>query len=673
MSVKEFPQIYKGLSTNPANNTDYFEVAQNLVYSRDKRLRTRNGYVGYGQPVPDAAVTLDLCDATTGWGVSEDANTLATGTALRGTNSVSFAITPSAGAASLTKSTLSANLSTAKGYVGFFLFVPTGFKTNLTDVKFRIGSDSSNYYEWTVTIGTENQGVYYALPFSSATTTGTPVDTTIAYARLRATFTGSYAAQAGIRFDDLRAYSATYNSPVTSLFCHLRDDTQKNYILAASGTSLWSMEDNLYWTQIVSGLTEYETTAGWTDCRTRWSFAVYKNVVYMCNGVDAYRAWNGIAQTVYAAQPKVRFLRYMADRVFGAGEDANPTTLYYTATLPADASAINANSGVIGGDEEGRIQGLKDLGSSLLAAKDRKIYNVGLSGSFTATGLDPRNGVLSHRSIEGSGNALLYFNDSGIDQLANRTSTTGAAGLGEVSIGDEVATLLNVPGRFTDRQAVKGFYSTELKNYYLFFPTSGNVPDSCLVYSVLGGWTQYILPAVYDASLLKRTDGTKKILLAQGTSGQLLSLEEGFDDNDDPMVARLLSKKRDFGTSGIFKFIEWVDVIGYKSPGDPLDVNIYLDGTVISSGRVTDSMLDYTSGAFSIGSNPLGDVALGGGKTSSNLEMYPFVLRLPVYADGNAFQYELSSESSSLAWGLQKVRVSVESEQLDFIASSSLA
>jgi hypothetical protein len=44
--------------------------------------------------------------------------------------------------------------------------------------------------------------------------------------------------------------------------------------------------------QIKTGLTEYETATGYTAHRTRWDFAVYKNVIYMANGVDAYASYN---------------------------------------------------------------------------------------------------------------------------------------------------------------------------------------------------------------------------------------------------------------------------------------------------------------------------------------------------------------------------------------------
>lgn len=676
MPIKQFSDLSKGLSASDALDTDFFDEALNVSYGRDKSLKSRNGYEAFGDPVPDAAVTLDLMDATTGWSASDDANTVAAGAAMRGTASLSFAITPTAASkATLTKTTLSADISSAKGYVGFFAKVPAGFNAGLTNVKLRLGSDASNFYEWTLPALAEGKQTFVALKFSDATATGTPVDASSAYCRLQVSYGAGYAAQAGILIDDLRAYSANSSNPVTSIFTHLRDDTLTPYLVAASGTGLWSYEPSGYWSLVASGLEEYETL--WPDARTRWSFCVYKNVLYGCDGVNPYCSWNGVAFAQYGAQPKVRFLRYMADRVFGAGQDANPQTVYYTSSLPVDAATLNANSGVVGGDEQGRITGIKDIGDTVLCGKDRKVYSVAYS-TFGATPIDARNGILSHRSVQLVGNGMLYYNDSGIDQLNRRTGVTGAAALENSPIGDEIFPLLSgISGRFCDRQAVFGFYSPSLKNYYVGFPSNGNVPDTFLVFSgLLGGWTKYSFPSSYDMAEYRDADGESFLLLAPAVGGQLIRAEYGFTDAGDAFACNVTSKRRDFGTPGIMKSFDFVDFIGYKSVGDPLTVSAEIDGAIVAQGQVTDDMLDVTSSVLGISTNPLATAPIGGAGNQSaapELDTYPFVIRLPVYANGFTFRWSAESESGSIAWSLQKVRVSVESEQIDLIASSSLA
>jgi len=80
------------------------------------------------------------------------------------------------------------------------------------------------------------------------------------------------------------------NKPITSYFFFQRDDTWLRTALCTSGTNMYKYDETTWdWNSIKSGLTEFE--ADWTT-RTRWSFAVYKNVVYMCNGVDCYASYD---------------------------------------------------------------------------------------------------------------------------------------------------------------------------------------------------------------------------------------------------------------------------------------------------------------------------------------------------------------------------------------------
>jgi len=63
----------------------------------------------------------------------------------------------------------------------------------------------------------------------------------------------------------------------------------------------------------------------------------------MCNGIDAYADYDGTTYTEHPAQPKCRYLRYMADSIYGAGQDTNPSTIYATTAGAANADTLNAN------------------------------------------------------------------------------------------------------------------------------------------------------------------------------------------------------------------------------------------------------------------------------------------------------------------------------------------
>lgn len=55
----------------------------------------------------------------------------------------------------------------------------------------------------------------------------------------------------------------------------------------------------------------------------------------------------GTATGATINQPRCRYLSYLADRMFGAGDDGNPSTLYYTDAADTDANDLVANLVVV--------------------------------------------------------------------------------------------------------------------------------------------------------------------------------------------------------------------------------------------------------------------------------------------------------------------------------------
>ena len=90
-----------------------------------------------------------------------------------------------------------------------WVYVPTG--ANLTSVNLRFGSSSANYYSVTVTAN--QQGTAFAngwnlcqFVWSSASVTGTPIDTAIDYARVSLTMTGT---NTGVKVNGLESILGT--------------------------------------------------------------------------------------------------------------------------------------------------------------------------------------------------------------------------------------------------------------------------------------------------------------------------------------------------------------------------------------------------------------------------------------------------------------------------------
>lgn len=731
-----------------------FERVKNYFYNKNRQLQTRYGFKQYFENVPDSVVLINACDATTGFAVSDDAVTLALGAAIRGNNSVSFNITVATSGtnqATLTHTSLVANITNYKGYFGMHIKVPVGFNTDLTNVKVRFGSNSSNYYEWTLPSLTENQATFLKFPYSEATVVGSPVDATMTYFRLQVTYAGTYTNKTGVLIDSIYSYSSLNNKPVTSYFFFQRDDNLLRTAICMSGPNTYRWDETASaWEVIDTGLTEFETkfainlqitgnvtsgsktissitdtsqlTIGMTisgngipngatiatiptansitisvdatatgtgvtltvfgnpsvtDNRTRWSFAVYKNNIYMCNGADDYRMWNGTKITTYPGQPRIRYIYYMKDRLFGFGDDDNPSSLYYTNALPVDGSALNTNTLVVGGDELGIGNGLFELGSFILAFKSKKIYTINVTGS-SAEGLDTQNGGFSHRAIANVGNALLYYNDQGIDNLKQKAAAVGNQALESAPYTDDLRSLM---GKIAPRQynANCGIYIKSFNNYYFTFDTGDdNSPETTIVYSSLIGrtWTEYTYPAIYHYGFYIDASGRYHYLATSANVGIIYEIETGFNDDGGLIEYDLLTKSWDFGDETAWKDFHSVTISGLKSEGTVMHIEILVDREIVYTGDLTDDFIVSTTPVVTIGSDPIGTQPLAGGAPGDELvDLYRYKVRLggELFAAGYNIQVHMYNTEGPAVMTLNKIRVRYDANTEDvFLADNTI-
>lgn len=81
------------------------------------------------------------------------------------------------------------------------------------------------------------------------------------------------------------------SSPITSYFSYKRDDTGQQVAVCTAWSSMYALTS---WTRnaIANDLIEFETMPWRTTQRTRWDFVVYKNTLYMCDGVNPYCSYD---------------------------------------------------------------------------------------------------------------------------------------------------------------------------------------------------------------------------------------------------------------------------------------------------------------------------------------------------------------------------------------------
>jgi hypothetical protein len=688
MPRARFDDLTKGLSLRDPQLIDdnQFTELKNFYYNADLRLQSRRGIKTYFPVVPDTVVLIDALDATTGWSASDDAINLAQDTAIRGANSISFDVDVSNSGddfATLTKSTLSADISDTKDYLGMWIYVPSGFNTGLTAVKLRLGTDSSNYYEFTFPTLTAGADNFVKLSFSDATTTGTLDDSSIAYARLQITYAGTYLDQVGIKLDGLQAYSSTYTTPVTSYFFNRNEADQTNITICVAGANMFLLNETANaWERINSGLTEYETREDQTTHRTRWEFFAYNGSgtmeVGMCNGVDEYRKWDGTTITQYGAQPKCRYFLVFEDVIFSTGADANPLTVYYTGASPANVNTLDTNNVDVGNEADGRTNGLFPLTQSVMVGKDQKVYYFD-DVNGVCSPLDAQNGMFSQRAVSEVGNGILILTQSGVDLLRQKKASAGVSAVEGVGYSDDLQPYFD---KITNNQlnANCGLYSKELHNYYIQFDTGDdNVPDTTLVYSSLIGksWTEYTYPAAYSFGVYVDSSNIRHLLLCSGNAGIIYEIETGWDDDGVPIDYSFTTKKYNLKTPYEWKDFDYVTISGLKNEGSEAEFEVLVDGDSVYSATLDDTYLTTTDSVATIATNPVATEATGGGGGESNagIDVFPYQIRLgaEIFASGQTIQIKGTSSSSPFVFTLDRFEIKHEGVSDDLFPTANFA
>lgn len=451
---------------------------------------------------------------------------------------------------------------------------------------------------------------------------------------------------------------SVWSDPFTSLFFFQRDDTGARYLLWVAGDTMYKyVEGTDSWSSIKTGLTKFEADG---VTRTKWSFAVYKNIIYMCDGINNYAKWDGTTYTEYAGTPKFRYIQYMGDRIFGAGVDSVPNTLYYTSAAASDANNP-ANLVVVGGDEFGRINSIKELGTFICAGKTSKIYSINVTAT-SSTPIDSRSGIQSHRSIQNVEWSLLFFNEFGLDTLKQTSAISGTQALGTKILSENIRELFaNVqPANYKTNSSL---YAPLLNNYYFSFDANNQgVTDTTVLWSSsFGSFTRYNIPSNNDYCTYVDSTGNYRYLIAPSAGWQVIEIENGYDDRWIDIEWNCDYRTK-FGTDD-FKTVSWVQVRGRKSLGVPAYLDVTIDWTSAWVCTIDDSFIEPNASPYPVGESPIGTLSIGGGSGLwDSIDTYEFSVRLPVEQTGQELGIRIYWDTSPLVFSLEQMRVEVNRE-----------
>lgn len=389
------------------------------------------------------------------------------------------------------------------------------------------------------------------------------------------------------------------------------------------------------------------------------------------NGTAVAFTSNGTGTHTYykLTKPRCRYMQYLGDRLYGAWDDANPTTLYYSAAAPADGTTISANAVVIAWDENGIINWLNEYNKLVLVFKDKKIYGVDVANS-NVDAVDTQSWWYADRTIQFVGNELTYFNERGIDTLSKKYGIEGVWGIAGTPLSAKVQALTDriEPRQYNSWAAI---FARELNNYYFAFDTNDdNRPDKVLVYNAdVNARTEYVYPALYDFGEYVDGDGEQYYLFASATWGQMYRMEHGFNDNWADIEALLRSKSFDFGDPVQFKEFFFVDIVGRKQLWAwDITVRIYIDEWEFEfTGTISDDQLQMNSWSHALWVDAIwvDTIWASSYDSSDDLTLYRYEVRIPFYARGSTLSFEL--ESSGVQWIFEKARIWAGTETVDVL------
>jgi hypothetical protein len=646
------PNFEGGLNLKDDTNIDdnQLSVCTNMFYNNERKLQTRYGQLDFGNPVPEAVAVVHNCEATSGWSVAEDADTLTSETSSmkRGTAALKFDIVAAKSAnneALLTNSGIAA-LTIQKGYVGFWLYAPANFTTNLTNVKLRIGSGASDYYEFTWLPADLTDASWNFLTQTFPTATGTPDDAAITYARLQINYTAGYTDKTGVMIDDIVTYSSAASKAMMSLK-YFKEGVSPftRHLVTNVGTNVFEYdEDSEYWTLIKTGVTE----------GARYAMTAYKDIQYYTNGVDNYASWNGKTWAEHTGGDtyKGKYLLLANDVGYILGDPDVPSSLAYTAATPTNLQTFPNVLLLDDDSSDGIGTGLVNLGPIVIASKNKKIYKVNIA-TPSREQLDYSDGNLSGRSFCRVENEVFLLNEGGVYTLSQREATTGS--LRADPLSSDLQPLLDT---ITDKTTAAAYYDNSINNFYLFFDESGNgTHDTCVVFSTQNKkWTKYTNVNANEMVKYEDSDGVEHLLIANSGSGQCKEIETGLSDNNNPILCEVHTKSFDFEQPETLKTFEIIEVHGFITEDGEITVSATIDNEDTPEATILGSNYVTSAGSEALGAFLLGSSVLGGSGGES-VTMYPFKARIPLYSTGTRIKVKLSSQTEGTAWILSKISI----------------
>ena len=436
------------------------------------------------------------------------------------------------------------------------------------------------------------------------------------------------------------------------------DNTTDVVTKAAHGLTDW-MEIFRTGATLPTGITQYQVYYVITATANTFQISTAKNGT----AVNFTTNWSGTMTFYKLTEPRGRYIQYLGDRLFLAWDDANPITLYYTNAAPTNWDNIDQNAVVIGGDETGIINWLREYSQVVVVFKDHKSYGVNVTWASVEP-IDAETGGYSDRTIDIVESGMIYFWERGMEVLTKRDWVSGTSAIKSTGISEKVDKLISTvaPASYNSNAAL---YVKQSNNYYLTIDTNGDdIPDTTLVRSSLtGSRSEFTFPSIYDYAQYINSSGEVIQLFTSAVWGQVYQFDYGYDDDGTDITYELQTWPRDFGRPGTMKTFGSIVVTGYKQQGGQIDVDILVDGKVEWGSSITDTALAITS-SLSLGVSSIGVNPIGWTPGTDDLPMYRYTFKIPFFFRGTDVAIRLSATGTQFIFEKSSIEVDLEENEL---------
>ena len=309
-------------------------------------------------------------------------------------------------------------------------------------------------------------------------------------------------------------------------------------------------------------------------------------------------------------------------REWFAGDEDNPSTLFYSKSLSPEATPalyywdVGKNDGDI-------ITGLRVNLGSLIIFKRFSTWIItgdiptGTDADMELEKINPSIGCISIQTAIHAGNDIIFLSPSQGVQRLHRIILASSESMDSEALSDKIEPTVNVDmnnSRFSIAHAQVFDHK-----YHLYLATANNqLITRALVLELSGmnpliertiGWTQYYNQNFYSSCLFRYTDG-EHLYLGHNTNG--FCYEFGTDSNDDGQAiqAYAISKYFDMGSFSNYKIGR--DLFFHGRASEDYEFTIRLFMNTVEEGTATETQVAeaFTGGGAVSGESVMFDEAL---------------------------------------------------------------